>query len=371
MSVKLSAYVWDGCSAAGLKGNKLLIMLRLADYASDEGIAFPGIETISRQLGAGRSTVISLINELVRGGWLERQERRLGQRNMSNLYILNVPKLRKAAEKAYWSLHNPQGLKTEPSEPQGPKSGLSESEGLKTGPSEPQGPKSGLSESEGLKTGPSEPQGLKSGLSESEGLKTGPSEPQGPKSGRSESEGLKTGPSDSQGPKYERPENQKNTDPHRPKTGPEPSVNSKQDPTDLKPLCPVSSKPDVETEITEQAIRVLNYLNRVTMARFQKSRSSLENIRARLREDHSEEDLMLLVDYKNEHWRDTSMYEYMRPKTLFRPGKFEAYLSSAYRWKGRGRPLRETWDAIRSGARSDGFQASYQDVDYSCPEGFR
>ncbi|EPL5641163.1 helix-turn-helix domain-containing protein, partial [Klebsiella oxytoca] len=33
MSVKLSAYVWDGCAAAGIKGNKLLIMLRLADYA--------------------------------------------------------------------------------------------------------------------------------------------------------------------------------------------------------------------------------------------------------------------------------------------------------------------------------------------------
>jgi hypothetical protein len=37
VSVKLSAYVWDGCAAAGIKGNKLLIMLRLADYASDEG----------------------------------------------------------------------------------------------------------------------------------------------------------------------------------------------------------------------------------------------------------------------------------------------------------------------------------------------
>lgn len=36
MSVKLSSYVWDGCAAAGIKGNKLLIMLRLADYASDE-----------------------------------------------------------------------------------------------------------------------------------------------------------------------------------------------------------------------------------------------------------------------------------------------------------------------------------------------
>lgn len=73
MSVKLSAYVWDGCAAAGIKGNKLLIMLRLADYASDEGIAYPSVATIARQLGAGRSTVITLIGELVKDGWLTKK----------------------------------------------------------------------------------------------------------------------------------------------------------------------------------------------------------------------------------------------------------------------------------------------------------
>jgi DNA-binding IclR family transcriptional regulator len=72
VSVKLSAYVWDGCAAAGIKGNKLLIML-LADYASDEGIAYPSVATIARQLGAGRSTVITLIGELVKDGWLTKR----------------------------------------------------------------------------------------------------------------------------------------------------------------------------------------------------------------------------------------------------------------------------------------------------------
>ncbi|SUW63270.1 Uncharacterised protein [Buttiauxella agrestis] len=101
MSVKLSAYVWDGCAAAGIKGNKLLIMLRLADFASDEGIAYPSVATIARQLGAGRSTVISLISELEKGGWLVKKERRQGQRNTSNLYTLNVTRLRHAAAGAY------------------------------------------------------------------------------------------------------------------------------------------------------------------------------------------------------------------------------------------------------------------------------
>lgn len=38
MSVKVSSYVWDGCAAHGVKGTKLLVMLRLADFSNDEGI---------------------------------------------------------------------------------------------------------------------------------------------------------------------------------------------------------------------------------------------------------------------------------------------------------------------------------------------
>jgi biotin operon repressor len=64
MSVKLSAYVWDGLAQAGVKGTQLLVMLRLADFSSDEGTCYPGIETISRQIGAGRSTVITAITQL-------------------------------------------------------------------------------------------------------------------------------------------------------------------------------------------------------------------------------------------------------------------------------------------------------------------
>lgn len=140
MSVKLSAYVWDGCAAAGIKGNKLLIMLRLADYASDEGIAYPSVATIARQLGAGRSTVITLIGELVKDGWLTKKERRLGQRSTSNLYTLNVTKLRQAANEHY----------------EGPKSGRSESER----PKEPkkqgsQGPETGHDPSVNSNTDPS------------------------------------------------------------------------------------------------------------------------------------------------------------------------------------------------------------------------
>lgn len=68
MSVKLSAYVWDGCASAGIKGTKLLILARLADFSSDEGISWPSVDTIARQIGAGRSTVITAVGELERDG---------------------------------------------------------------------------------------------------------------------------------------------------------------------------------------------------------------------------------------------------------------------------------------------------------------
>lgn len=97
MSVKLSSWVWDGCAAQGVKGIKLLIMARLADFSSDEGVCWPSVATIARQLGAGRSTVITAISQLEAEGWLTRTERRNGQRSATNLYTLNTEKLRMAA----------------------------------------------------------------------------------------------------------------------------------------------------------------------------------------------------------------------------------------------------------------------------------
>lgn len=97
MSVKLSSWVWDGCAAQGVKGIKLLVMARLADFSSDEGVCWPSVETIARQLGAGRSSVITAITNLEKEGWLTRTERRNGQRSGTNLYTLNAEKLRAAA----------------------------------------------------------------------------------------------------------------------------------------------------------------------------------------------------------------------------------------------------------------------------------
>lgn len=93
MSNKIQGYVWDACAVSGVKGTKLMIMVRLADFSSDEGISYPSVETLSRQIGAGVSTIRDACSELEKDGWLTKKQRRNGNRNASNLYFLNVDKL--------------------------------------------------------------------------------------------------------------------------------------------------------------------------------------------------------------------------------------------------------------------------------------
>ena len=85
--------VWDACAAHDIKGAKLVIMARLADYSNDDGVCYPSVETICRQLGLGESTVRTAIAELESSGWLRRESRRKGNRNTSNLYHLNAERL--------------------------------------------------------------------------------------------------------------------------------------------------------------------------------------------------------------------------------------------------------------------------------------
>ncbi|AMW59279.1 helix-turn-helix domain-containing protein [Salmonella enterica] len=93
MSSKILGNVWDACAAHDVKGAKLVIMARLADYSNDDGVCYPSVETICRQLGLGESTVRTAIAELESAGWLRRESRRKGNRNTSNLYHLNADRL--------------------------------------------------------------------------------------------------------------------------------------------------------------------------------------------------------------------------------------------------------------------------------------
>lgn len=101
MSSKLHGLVWEGCAHAGLELSRVAVMARLADYSNDEGLSWPAIETIKRQIGVkSKNTVSAALNELEQGGWLVKKERKSGGRNLSNLYQINVEKVEAAAAAA-------------------------------------------------------------------------------------------------------------------------------------------------------------------------------------------------------------------------------------------------------------------------------
>ncbi|MEV4977413.1 conserved phage C-terminal domain-containing protein [Enterobacter ludwigii] len=147
--------------------------------------------------------------------------------------------------------------------------------------------------------------------------------------------------------------------------------NTTENTTDIKnPSCPVASQPDREVLITDQAKQVLVHLNQVTNSRYQICTTSLQNIRARIGEGFSVEELSLVVDYCNAKWsEDLTMSAYLRPQTLFQPSKFQGYLKSAKSWARAGRPPRVNGEW----AREDGiFKSTFQNTDYSkIPAGFR
>jgi len=120
---------------------------------------------------------------------------------------------------------------------------------------------------------------------------------------------------------------------------PDPSLRSKHDPSVLKPFCQLPAETDPEVLITDQAIAVLKHLNLVTGSRYQTAKSSLENIRARLKDGFTPDELTLVVDYTNAKWGDDlKMTEYLRPTTLFTPSKFPGYLKAGGAWDRNGRP---------------------------------
>ena len=302
MSSKLHGLVWEACAFKGLIISEIAVMARLADFSNDEGVCWPSIATISRQIGAGESTVRTAITALEKEGWLTRTQRRNGNRNASNVYQLNVSKLQKAAF-SHLSVSDPSKSDTSKSEP-------------------------------------------------------------------SKSDASKTDPS-----KFEASESTKKTSFDPSESGGDPSVKSTTDPSDKKPSCQVApqpddeiggNKPDPEVLLTDNSKLVLKHLNLVSGSRFQNCSASLDNIRARLREGFTPEDLMLVVDYKHEHWKGLEDYQYMRPKTLFIPGNFPGYLQVATRWDAKGRPLRENWDAARK--RNS---LTFSGPDKAIPKGFR
>lgn len=85
MSVHVSSWAWR--LDVGDPETKLVI-LKLADHADDRGFCRPSIELIVRDTCLSRSTVIRRLKRLEELGFLQRERRREGSRNLPNRYQL-------------------------------------------------------------------------------------------------------------------------------------------------------------------------------------------------------------------------------------------------------------------------------------------
>lgn len=87
MSMKLMYKAWG----TPLKGNDLLVLLALADWANDDGECFPKQETILKRAKIGRTTLNNILNDFEDLGLIQRETRRKKSGDFgSTVYVLNL-----------------------------------------------------------------------------------------------------------------------------------------------------------------------------------------------------------------------------------------------------------------------------------------
>lgn len=109
MSIKRISAVWDQSRA---KGTTLLVLLAIADNASDNGLAWPGLETIAQRARVGKRAVIAHLRKLE-----DLDElvifRRPGQHNY---YLIKVGLTEDQHRAALEELHKRPGIRHDPEE---------------------------------------------------------------------------------------------------------------------------------------------------------------------------------------------------------------------------------------------------------------
>lgn len=86
MSVKLMTQAWE----TDQKANDLLVLLALCDFASDEGIAFPSLETLGKKAKVAKSTLSYILSAYEEIGVITRtQRKRENKSDTSTLYKIN------------------------------------------------------------------------------------------------------------------------------------------------------------------------------------------------------------------------------------------------------------------------------------------
>jgi len=82
---------------------------------------------------------------------------------------------------------------------------------------------------------------------------------------------------------------------------------------------------------SNEIANIIHYLNEKAKKNFNDhSKTNIRLIKAILKEGYTIEDCYLVIDEQVRNWKnDPQMNKYLRPITLFRPGKFESYLNDA------------------------------------------
>ena len=95
MSIRVQSLVWEH---APYRGNTLLALLALADWADDEGVCWPKMATLARK---SRQTVRNAnysVEQLMRDGFIN-IEGRVGGRGIGNRYRISLQKLQSLVPK--------------------------------------------------------------------------------------------------------------------------------------------------------------------------------------------------------------------------------------------------------------------------------
>lgn len=78
----------------------------------------------------------------------------------------------------------------------------------------------------------------------------------------------------------------------------------------------------------QKAIATIDFLNKKAGRKFKHTETNINPIVARLKDGFTAKDIAQVIVYKVNDWNnDPQMSKYLRPETLFRPSKFEAYLN--------------------------------------------
>ncbi|MEX6285516.1 conserved phage C-terminal domain-containing protein [Providencia hangzhouensis] len=109
--------------------------------------------------------------------------------------------------------------------------------------------------------------------------------------------------------------------------------NTQEITTESNSSCPAHAEPD-------HAQVVLEHFNKVTNSSYRDGKTTMGHIRARLAENYTSDDLILVTDYITAKWlNDSKMSDYLRPKTLFSPENCMEYFEKAQKWNEDGRPV--------------------------------